>query len=101
MNRCLVGSSVGSSGEGVCALSSSLLEIFLPPDEPTLLRFYLAIHPVLKENSLFHRPCSTAPTHLEIMPSVHLMLSFTTEQNNPDGSTDARFSQLSVHLALY
>jgi hypothetical protein len=30
MNRCLVGSGVSSSGEGVCALSSSLLQIFLP-----------------------------------------------------------------------
>jgi hypothetical protein len=28
MNRCPVGSNVGSSGEGVCALSSSLLENF-------------------------------------------------------------------------
>jgi hypothetical protein len=33
MNRCLVGSGVGSSGKGVCALSSSLLANFLPSDE--------------------------------------------------------------------
>jgi hypothetical protein len=39
MNRCLVGSGVGSFGEGVCALSLSLLEFFTPSDEPTLLRF--------------------------------------------------------------
>jgi hypothetical protein len=55
MNRCLVGSGVGSSGEGVCALSSSLLENFLPSDEPTLTRFSSAVHPVLKEISIFHR----------------------------------------------
>jgi exopolyphosphatase/pppGpp-phosphohydrolase len=56
MNRCLVGSGVGSSGEGVCALSSSLLANFLPSDEPTLSRFSSAVHPVLKEISTFHRP---------------------------------------------
>jgi hypothetical protein len=56
MNRCLVGSSIGSSGEGVCALSSSLVEIFLPSDEPTLTRFQPTVHLVMKENQLFHRP---------------------------------------------
>jgi hypothetical protein len=48
MNRCLVGSGVGSSNEVVYALSSSLLETFLSSDEPTLLHFYPAVHPVLK-----------------------------------------------------
>jgi hypothetical protein len=38
MNCCLVGSGVGSFGEGVYALSASPLEIFLPSDEPTLTR---------------------------------------------------------------
>jgi hypothetical protein len=56
MNHCLVGFSVGSSGEGVCVFSSSLLAIFLPSDEPMLLRFFPAVHSVLKENQLFHRP---------------------------------------------
>jgi hypothetical protein len=63
MNRCPVRSSVGSSGEGVCALSSSLLENFLPSVEPTPTWFSLAVHPVLKEFSNFHRParnCSDA-----------------------------------------
>jgi hypothetical protein len=63
MNRCLVGSGVGSSGEGVYALCLSLLAIFLPSDEPTLLCFYPAVHLVLKEISIFHRParnCSDA-----------------------------------------
>jgi hypothetical protein len=63
MNRCLVGSSVGSSGEGVCALSSSLLEKFLSSDELTLTRFSPAVHPMLKEISNFHRSvcnCSDA-----------------------------------------
>jgi hypothetical protein len=69
MNRCLVGSGVGSSGEGVCAFSSSLLEIFLPSDEPTLPRFNPAVHPALKEISLFHRPslnCSDATKYQDI-----------------------------------
>jgi hypothetical protein len=56
MNRCLVGSGVGLSSEGVCALISSLLEIFLPSDELTLTRFDPAVPLVLKENQLFHRP---------------------------------------------
>jgi hypothetical protein len=63
MNRCLVGSGVGSSGKGVCGLSSSMLENFLPSDEPTLTRFLSAVHPVLKKISTFHRParnCSDA-----------------------------------------
>jgi hypothetical protein len=56
MNRRPVGSSVGSSGEGVYALSSSLLENFLPSDEPMPKRFTPAVHPMLKEFSNFHRP---------------------------------------------
>jgi hypothetical protein len=40
MNRRPVGSSVGSSGEGVWALSCSLLENFTPSDEPTPSRLY-------------------------------------------------------------
>jgi hypothetical protein len=63
MNRCLVGSGVGSSGEGVCALSSSLLANFLLTDEPMLTCFSPAAHPMLKEISNFHRPvrnCSDA-----------------------------------------
>jgi hypothetical protein len=40
MNRRPVGSSVRSSGEGVCVLSCSLLENFLPSDEPTPMHFY-------------------------------------------------------------
>jgi hypothetical protein len=91
MNRYLVGSGVGSSGEGVCALSSSLVEIILPSDEPTLQRFSPAVHPVLKENHSFTDPCSTAPMHLFSRPSVHPMLTFTAEQNHSDGSTDTRF----------
>jgi hypothetical protein len=63
MNRCPVGSNVGSFGEGVCALSSSLLENFLPSDEPTPAHFTPTVHLVLKEFSNFHRParnCSDA-----------------------------------------
>jgi hypothetical protein len=56
MNRRPVGSSVGSSGEGVYALRSSLLENLLPLDEPTPTRFTPAVHLVLKEFSNFHRP---------------------------------------------
>jgi hypothetical protein len=40
MNRRSVGSSIGSSGEGVWALSCSLLETFTPSDEPTPSRLY-------------------------------------------------------------
>jgi hypothetical protein len=40
MNRRPIGSSVGSSGEGVWALSCSLLENFTPSDEPTPSRLY-------------------------------------------------------------
>jgi hypothetical protein len=40
MNRRSVGSSVGSSGEGVWVLSCSLLENFTPSDEPTPSRLY-------------------------------------------------------------
>jgi hypothetical protein len=40
MKRHPVGSSVGSSGEGVCALSCSVLEIFLPSDEATPTCFH-------------------------------------------------------------
>jgi hypothetical protein len=56
MNRRPVGSSVGLSGEGVFALSSSLLENFLLSDEPTPTCFTPAVHLVLKEFSSFHRP---------------------------------------------
>jgi hypothetical protein len=61
MNRCPVGSSVSLSGEGVYALSSSLLENFLPSDEPTPARFTLAVHPVLKEFSNFSQ------THAQLL----------------------------------
>jgi hypothetical protein len=40
MNRRHIGSSVGSSGEGVWALSCSLFENFTPSDEPTPKRLY-------------------------------------------------------------
>jgi hypothetical protein len=63
MSRRPVGSSVGSSSEGVCALSSSLLENFLPLDGLTPTCFTPTVHPVLKEFSKFHRPvrnCSDA-----------------------------------------
>jgi hypothetical protein len=56
MNHCHIGSSVGSSGEGVCALSSSLVEIFLPSYEPTLSYFNPVVHPVLKEIQIPYRP---------------------------------------------
>jgi hypothetical protein len=56
MNRCSLGSSVGSFGEGVWALSCSLLENFTPSDEPTPSRFKTSVHPVLKKFSSFLRP---------------------------------------------
>jgi hypothetical protein len=56
MNRRPVGSSIGSSGEGVCALSSSLLEKFQLSYEPTPSRFTPAVNPVLKDFSKLHRP---------------------------------------------
>jgi hypothetical protein len=67
-----VGSSIGSSGEGVRALSCSLLENFLPSDEPTPTRFTPSVHPVLKEFSKFHRParnCSDALYFQAVGPS--------------------------------
>jgi hypothetical protein len=63
MNHCHIGLGVGSSGEGVCALSSSLVEIFLPSVEPTLSHCHLAVHSMLKENQPLHKPsrnCSDA-----------------------------------------
>jgi hypothetical protein len=63
MNRRPVGSGVGTSGEGVWALSCLLLEIFAPPDEPTPRVFSPLVHPVLKIFALLPRParnCSDA-----------------------------------------
>jgi hypothetical protein len=71
MNRRPIGSSVKSSGEGVYALSCSLLENFLPSDELTPSRFTPSVHPVLKFSS-FHRPapnCSDASILQAIGPS--------------------------------
>jgi hypothetical protein len=80
MNRCPVGSSVGSSGEGVWALSCSLLENFTPSDESTPLRFTPTVHPVLKKFSnfqIFSDPRATAPMRFKTRPLDHPMPSFT------------------------
>jgi hypothetical protein len=101
MNRRPVGSSVGSSGERVCALSCSLLEYFLPSDEPTPTCFTPSVHPVLKEFSSFHRPARNYSDASIFKSSNHPMVGFTQEQNCTDGSTDAIDFLLLIHPTLY
>jgi hypothetical protein len=102
MNRRLVGSSVGSSGEGVYALSSSLLEKFLPSDEMTPSRFTPAVHPVLKDFSKLHRParnCSDA-LFLQVVRSFDACLHPGAEIAPTVRPTLVFFAQ-SVHPTLH
>jgi hypothetical protein len=67
MNRHPVGSSVGSSGEGVWALSFSLLANFTLSDEPAPSHLIPSVHPVLKEFCLLPRPAHNSSDALQIL----------------------------------